>query len=76
MNDYNPNDLNAVLARMEAKQLENSGKLDTVLSSLEGQKDRISSLESFRVWVLGAAAGISAAVSMFGDKIKKLFAGL
>lgn len=76
MSTYDPNDINAVLSRIEARQQENSSKLDRVIDAIETHHGRLTKLEEFRYWLLGAAAGISAAFSLLGDKIKKLFTSL
>lgn len=60
MSDYDPNSHDAVLSRiltelqaMRTTQLENRDLLNNTLG-------RVAALEQFKVWVLGAAAGVSA----------------
>ena len=72
MSDYDPHDLNAVISNIHTelriireKQAHNSDKLD---SSLQ----RITALESFKIWLVGAAAGVSALVAFIIAALKWL----
>jgi len=63
MSEYDPNDLNAVISNIHAElrliretQLENRDKLDASMQ-------RIAALETFKIWIVGAAAGVSALVT-------------
>lgn len=73
MSEYDPNSHDAVLSRilneiqqMRATQIENRDKLDNALS-------RVTALEQFKVWVMGAAAGVSFLVAAAVAGIKWLF---
>jgi muramidase (phage lysozyme) len=64
MSDFDPNSNDAMFAKVLSElasirqtQAENAGKLDKAL-------ERISSLESFKIWVVGMSAGVSAVVGV------------
>jgi len=67
MPSYDPNDINAVVSRMEQRQITNSDKLDRTLSVLERHDTRLTALEKShwrQVGILSAcSAGITVAVS-------------
>lgn len=58
--DYDPNSINAVLARMEQRQIDNAGKLDTIIDRQDKQEDRIKDLERSKWYALGIAVGVGA----------------
>ncbi len=57
--DYNPNSVDAVLARIETRQIENGAKLDSAILIQSKHEERIQSLEGSRKWLIGACAAIS-----------------
>jgi len=72
MPDYDPNSLESVLARMEARQIDNTNRLSEIINRLNKHSDRLAHLEQFKWKLLGAltigSAGGAAAFS-------KLFSG-
>jgi hypothetical protein len=58
--EYNPNSIDAVLARIEQRQKDNGEKLDAVIAShkarLDKHDERIGGLEKWRYYLLGACA--------------------
>ncbi len=64
---YNPNSIDAVLARMEARQIDNSTKLDAITDATEKQADRISVLENFKYKLIGAAIFAGVVVEWIKD---------
>lgn len=73
MSDYDPNSTDAMfskvlteLASIRTKQNDNSIKLDHAL-------ERISSLESFKIWVIGMSAGVSAVVGFIVGAARWIF---
>ncbi|MDB6024009.1 MAG: hypothetical protein JWM68_232 [Verrucomicrobiales bacterium] len=67
--DFNKNSLNAVLARMEERQKNDSEHLKCILELVEKQGDRITSLEHGKIWIIGAAAGVAFCARMLWEWI-------
>jgi len=57
---YNPDSIDSILTRMEARQLANSDKLDRMIRQLDDHQLRIEKLETFKWWLLGAVGAGSA----------------
>ena len=57
--EYNENSMDAVLARMEARQIANSEKLDTALRRIDGHDVKIEGLQKSQWWTSGAGAVIA-----------------
>ena len=74
MPDYvpNPNSLDSILTRMEARQVGNTEKLDRMIRQLDDHQVRIEKLETFKWWLLGAVGAGSAGG---GFALSKLFGG-
>lgn len=71
MPDYNPDSIDSILTRMEARQVENSGILRRMEQKLDQHEERIERLETFKWWLLGAvgagsAGGAAALSKVFG----------
>ena len=71
MPDYDPNSLEAVLARMESRQIVNTDRLNEILTRLDRHEERIQFLEQFKWKLLGAltlgsAGGAAAFSKLFG----------
>ena len=60
MSHYNPDSIDSILTRMEARQLANSDKLDRMIRQLDDHQLRIEKLETFKWWLLGAVGAGSA----------------
>jgi hypothetical protein len=67
---HDPNSIDAVLARMEERQIQNGEKLDSTIARLESHDARISALERWRTWILGAAAVIGIGLKGLWDWIR------
>jgi hypothetical protein len=70
MPDYDPNSLEAVLARMESRQIVNTDRLNEILTRLDRHEERIQFLEQFKWKLLGAltlgsAGGAAAFTKLF-----------
>lgn len=72
MSDFDPHSTDAMFSRLMTEitalrttQLENRDKLDTALQ-------RISALESFKIWTIGMAAGVSSVVVVVFTAVKWL----
>ena len=67
MPDYDPHSLEAVLARMESRQIVKTDRLAEILTRLDKHEERIQFLEQFKWKLLGAltlgSAGGAAAFS-------------
>jgi hypothetical protein len=65
--EFNPDSLEAVLARMESRQIVNTERLEQIITRLDKHEERIHMLESFKWRLLGAltlgSAGGAAAFS-------------
>jgi len=73
MPDYDPNSLEAVLARMESRQIVNTDRLADLIARLDKHEERITFLEQFKWKLLGAltigsAAGAAAFNKLFGGE--------
>jgi hypothetical protein len=67
--DYNPNSMDSILARIEARQAANCEKLDHMIRTLEAVESRLAELERWKFWLLGAAAAVSGLVVAIGHLI-------
>ncbi len=70
-NEYDPNSLEAVLARMESRQIVNTDRLNEIISRLNKHSERLQYLEEFKWKLLGAltigsAGGAAAFSKLFG----------
>ena len=54
MTDYNPDSIDSILTRMEARQVGNTEKLEKILGKIDQHEERIEKLETFKWWLLGA----------------------
>ena len=71
MQDYNPGSIDSILTRMEARQVQNTERLEQILNKIEQHEERIERLEAFRWWLLGSvcagsAGGAAALSKVFG----------
>ena len=60
MTDYNPDSIDSILTRMEARQVGNTEKLEKILGKIDQHEERIEKLETFKWWLLGAVGAGSA----------------
>lgn len=56
--DYNPDDINAALARIEQRQVEYAIKINEVATKFDKMEERIGNLEKWRSWSIGTMAVI------------------
>lgn len=65
----NPNSLDSILTRMEARQVGNTEKLEKILNKIDQHEERIERLETFKWWLLGAVGAGSAGGGVALSKI-------
>ena len=71
-NDYDPNSLEAVLARMESRQIVNTDRLNEIINRLNKHSEKLTYLEEFKwkllgAFTIGSAGGAAAFCKLFGD---------
>ena len=72
MPEYDPNSLEAVLARMESRQIVNTDRLTELIERLNNHSQRLAALEAFKWKRMGALTiGSASGAALFS----KLFSG-
>jgi hypothetical protein len=69
-NQYDPNSIDATLARIEARQIENRDKLQAVIDAhterFEKMEGRLADVEKKQWWLSGAGAAVAFIASKLG----------
>lgn len=71
MPDFNPLDINAMIARIEERQLSNTTKLDYICEKLGKHDDRIKRVEHFNLKLAGGVTVFSCFASWVLTKLSK-----
>jgi len=76
MPEFDPNSLEAVLARMESRQIVNTDRLGEIITRLDKHEQRISLLEHYKWKLAGALAVGSTGGGLAGAAVfSKLLGG-
>ena len=76
MPEFDPNSLEAVLARMESRQIVNTDRLGEIIARLDKHEQRISLLEHYKWKLAGALAVGSTGGGLAGAAVfSKLLGG-